>query len=81
MASHNNAAQEVHAVSSLGTAERCSEGTTAPKEMLQGLHHSQAGTGRHKCPICAWREGFEAGQQYTLRRLAAMKTAQVEVRQ
>lgn len=68
-------------VAPIGIAERCSGGSAAPRTMLEGLHASQAGTGRHKCPICAWKEGFEAGQQYALRQLAALETSPARAEQ
>jgi hypothetical protein len=49
--------------------ETCNHGKTAPQSVLDGLPQSQAGTGRHKCAVCAYQLGFEAG-------LAAMQAAQ-----
>jgi hypothetical protein len=49
--------------------ETCNHGKTAPQSVLDDLPHSQAGTGRHKCAVCAYQLGFEAG-------LAAMQAAQ-----
>jgi len=47
--------------------EECKHGKKAPVEVLENLPHSQGGTGRHKCCICAYqigfKEGFEEGQK------------------
>lgn len=42
--------------------ERCQHGKSAPTAVLTSLPESQAGPGvqRHKCSVCAYREGFEA---------------------
>mgnify|MGYP001085231156 CR=1 FL=1 len=37
--------------------EICTHKKQAPKPLLLALHESQAGTGRHKCPNCAYNEG------------------------
>jgi hypothetical protein len=39
----------------------CKHGKTAPEYLLRGLPESQAGTGRHKCAICAFYDGLLAG--------------------
>ena len=36
------------------------------KEMLDNLPENQSGPGRHKCAICAYNEGFEAGKKHAL---------------
>jgi hypothetical protein len=47
--------------------ETCKHGNVAPQDILDKLPDSQAGTGRHKCAICAYekglKEGFDAGQK------------------
>jgi hypothetical protein len=43
--------------------ETCDHGNTAPMDVLDDLPHSQAGTGRHKCAICAYEKGLEEGQR------------------
>ena len=43
------------------TNERCQHGTDAPIVALARLHDSQAGAGRHKCPNCAYQQGFRWG--------------------
>lgn len=40
-------------------SEGCKHGFRAPLDMLAGLPESQAGPGRHKCCICAYRQGFD----------------------
>lgn len=42
--------------------EHCQHGQSAPAAVLATLPESQAGPGvqRHKCCVCAYREGFEA---------------------
>jgi hypothetical protein len=47
--------------------EECKHGHSAPKEVLDNLEPSQAGTGRHKCAICAYNEGYENGMKEGLR--------------
>ena len=42
--------------------EECSHGQGAPIPVIIGLHDSQAGTGRHRCPVCAYAEGRKAGE-------------------
>ena len=32
-----------------------------PISLLAELHHSQAGSGRHRCPTCAYEQGFNLG--------------------
>ena len=46
----------------------CPHGSSMPDELIQGLEDSQAGTGRHKCPVCAYEKGtthivFGAGME------------------
>ena len=41
--------------------ETCIHGGNTPVNLLSHLHHSQGGTGRHKCPVCAYEEGFNLG--------------------
>ena len=43
--------------------ETCDHGNFVPYEVLNRLPHSQAGTGRHKCAICAYSEGVQRGRQ------------------
>jgi hypothetical protein len=38
--------------------ETCNHGAVAPVSLLSTLHDSQAGSGRHKCPVCAYEQGF-----------------------
>jgi hypothetical protein len=44
-----------------GKTEECHKGNTLPYTILNRLPASQAGEGRHKCAICAFRLGLEAG--------------------
>jgi hypothetical protein len=37
---------------------KCQAGLRAPSDMLSGLSASEAGAGRHKCPVCAYNLGF-----------------------
>lgn len=39
--------------------EKCNHGNSAPEDMLRQLPDSQAGTGRHKCVVCAYAKGIE----------------------
>ena len=41
--------------------ERCKHERSATKEHLEVLHDSQAGEGRHKCAVCAYAAGYQAG--------------------
>jgi len=41
--------------------ETCIHGGVSPVSLLSGLHHSQAGSGRHRCPTCAYEQGFILG--------------------
>ena len=41
--------------------ERCQHGSNTPVAALARLHDSQAGAGRHKCPNCAYQQGFQWG--------------------
>lgn len=40
---------------------KCKHGKSAPEYLLLGLPESQAGTGRHKCAICAFYDGYQEG--------------------
>lgn len=48
----------------------CAHGKTAPDYLIDELPESQAGTGRHRCAVCAFEEGllsgFEAGNMITV---------------
>ena len=41
--------------------ETCIHGGISPVSLLENLHNSQAGSGRHRCPICAYEQGFTLG--------------------
>lgn len=41
--------------------ETCIHGGIVPVKFLEELHHSQAGSGRHRCPTCAYEQGFLLG--------------------
>ncbi|WP_048509778.1 DUF3883 domain-containing protein [Chryseobacterium sp. FH2] len=41
--------------------ESCSHGSIISTAILAGLHHNQGGTGRHRCPNCAYQLGFNIG--------------------
>lgn len=41
--------------------ETCIHGGISPVSLLENLHHSQGGSGRHRCPTCAFEEGFILG--------------------
>jgi hypothetical protein len=43
--------------------------------MLETLHPSQGGTGRHKCAICAYSIGFEEGMRYARGLVAAASSS------
>ena len=42
-------------------SENCYHGKSAPIGLFNELHHSQAGSGRHKCAICAYDQGYRRG--------------------
>ncbi len=41
--------------------ETCIHGGVSPITLLTNLHTSQAGSGRHRCPTCAYEQGFNLG--------------------
>jgi Domain of unknown function (DUF3883) len=41
--------------------ETCIHGGVSPASLLAELHNSQAGSGRHRCPTCAYEQGFNIG--------------------
>lgn len=41
----------------------CTQNSVAPEETIDELHNSQAGEGRHKCVICAYKAGVEDGMK------------------
>jgi hypothetical protein len=41
--------------------EICIHGGVSPISLLSDLHYSQAGSGRHRCPTCAYEQGFNLG--------------------
>ena len=41
--------------------ETCKHKKQAPKDLLNSLPDGQAGTGRHKCVVCAYETGIEEG--------------------
>lgn len=41
--------------------ETCIHGGVSPISLLRELHHSQAKSGRHRCPTCAYEHGFHLG--------------------
>lgn len=41
--------------------EECQEGVKAEIDFLKKLQFSQAGSGRHKCVICAYSVGIKDG--------------------
>ena len=43
------------------TFESCNHGSQAPRQLLDDLPESQAGTGRHKCAVCAYEAGIQEG--------------------
>lgn len=45
----------------MGNNETCIHGGVSPVSLLDELHHSQAGSGRHRCPTCAYEQGFNLG--------------------
>lgn len=45
----------------MGNNETCIHGGVSPATLLEELHHSQAGSGRHRCPTCAYEQGFNIG--------------------
>lgn len=45
--------------------EICIHNGVSPVSLLDTLPNSQAGSGRHKCPTCAYEQGFVAGSNST----------------
>lgn len=58
--------------------ESCAHGRSAPHTALKNLHHSQGGTGRHKCVVCAYSFGFDAGIAQKLGISAVNKKEELE---
>lgn len=54
--------------------ESCKHKKQAPRDVLDSLPTAQAGTGRHKCAVCA----YEAGIQEGLRRAEVKRSASNE---
>lgn len=46
--------------------EQCQNGLFAPQNVLSHLPESQAGSGRHKCTICAYNHGFNDARAQAL---------------
>jgi len=44
------------------STENCRHGHSAPWEVIENLHDSQAKAGRHKCCVCAYDEGYGIGR-------------------
>lgn len=44
-------------------AENCEHAKAAPRAIIDELPESQAGAGRHKCAVCAFRAGYAAAVQ------------------
>ena len=53
--------------------ETCIHGGVSPITLLSNLHHSQAGSGRHRCPTCAYEQGFILGSDVQERRIHWVK--------
>lgn len=51
-----------------GNAECTYTQRRAPKDVIDALPESQAGTGRHKCAVCAYHEGFNAARAQAIGR-------------
>lgn len=41
--------------------EPCIHGGISPISLLEDLHQSQGGSGRHRCPTCSYEQGFYLG--------------------
>ena len=56
-------------------SETCKHKKQAPRELLNSLPTAQAGTGRHKCAVCAYEAGIQEGlrQAEITQRLAEKK--------
>jgi hypothetical protein len=52
-----------HSKVPVGGAECTYTGKTAPMRFISALPESQAGKGRHKCAVCAYRAGFELARR------------------
>jgi hypothetical protein len=57
--------------------ERCQHGNDTPIVALARLHDSQAGAGRHKCPNCAYQQGFQWGLTHDDFPTADLETCQI----
>jgi hypothetical protein len=47
----------------LGNVQKCREKNAVAISILSKIPHSQAGEGRHKCAVCAFNFGFDAGSK------------------
>jgi len=41
---------------------RCKHGKTVSDELIESLPENQGGPGRHKCVVCAYKAGINAGK-------------------
>ena len=41
--------------------DTCQHGNKAPVSLMKKLPITQAGIGRHKCPVCSYQEGYVDG--------------------
>jgi len=61
----------------LGHFETCAHGKIAPISLLNSLHQSQAGEGRHKCAVCAYEDGRKSALAITEEHTAEHKPAYI----
>jgi hypothetical protein len=47
------------------TTQNCNHGNSAPADVLEEIHDSQAGSVRHKCAVCAYARGYADGRGAT----------------
>ena len=52
--------------------EECKHGNQAARDILDKLPDSQAGTGRHKCAVCAYEAGVLEGVRRATTKLEEM---------
>ena len=44
------------------------------EEIMGALDHNQGGAGRHKCPYCAYKEGYERAKKDAVKKINELKS-------
>jgi hypothetical protein len=54
-----------------GKVEACGHQSRMPVRKIEQLPENQGGTGRHKCTVCAYDQGFRDGMEAAQKAIAA----------